>query len=127
MLDHIGITVSDLNRSREFYELALKPLGVTIQMAPTPEMIAAGFEGYGLGEAGKPYFWLSRGEATNIHIAFATPKRSDVDAFYAAALAAGGRDNGPPGIRAHYHPNYYGAFVWDPDGNNVEAVCHHPE
>ena len=125
MLDHIGINASDVKRSKSFYELALKPLGIAVEMPPTPEMIAAGYEGYGFGEAGKPYFWVGSGKATTaIHIAFGARTRSDVDAFYAAAIAAGGRDNGPPGIRAHYHPTYYGAFVFDPDGNNVEAVCH---
>lgn len=127
MLDHIGIGVSDVKRSRAFYEDALKPLGLGIEMMPTPDMLKAGYEGYGFGESGKPYFWVGPGEVTKIHIAFAAPTRSHVDAFYAAAIAAGGRDNGPPGIRAHYHPNYYGAFVFDPDGNNVEAVCHQPE
>lgn len=127
MLDHIGISVTDVKRSAEFYELALKPLGVHIEMPPTPDMIAAGYEGYGFGEDGKPYFWIgSSPPGGPLHIAFAARTRSDVDAFYAAAIAAGGRDNGPPGIRAHYHPNYYGAFVLDPDGNNLEAVCHLP-
>jgi catechol 2,3-dioxygenase-like lactoylglutathione lyase family enzyme len=125
MLDHIGITASDVKRSKEFYEHALKPLGIGIEMPPTPDMIAAGYEGYGFGDAGKPYFWIGQGEATDrIHVAFSARTRSDVDAFYAAALAAGGRDNGAPGIRAHYHPTYYAAFVFDPDGNNIEAVCH---
>jgi catechol 2,3-dioxygenase-like lactoylglutathione lyase family enzyme len=125
MLDHIGIAASDVKRSKTFYEHALKPLGISIQMPPTPEMLAAGYEGYGFGEAGHPYFWVgSAGPSSAIHIAFAAQSRSDVDAFYEAAIAAGGRDNGGPGIRAHYHPNYYGAFVLDPDGNNIEAVCH---
>lgn len=127
MLDHIGITASDVKRSRDFYELALKPLGIGIEMMPTPSMIAAGYEGYGFGEADRPYFWVGSGEATDrIHVAFAANSRSDVDAFYTAAIGAGGRDNGPPGVRAQYHPNYYGAFVLDPDGNNIEAVCHLP-
>lgn len=127
MLDHIGIIASDVKRSKTFYELALKPLGISVQMPPTPEMIAAGYEGYGFGEGGKPYFWVGAGTShAPIHIAFAARGRSDVDAFHAAAMAAGGRDNGPPGIREHYHPDYYAAFVLDPDGNNVEAVCHLP-
>ena len=125
MIDHIGIAASDVTRSRAFYEQALAPLGISIQMAPTPDMIAAGYEGYGFGESGKPYFWVgSKGPSGPIHIAFAAQARPLVDRFHAAALAAGGRDNGPPGLRPHYHPDYYGAFVLDPDGNNVEAVCH---
>jgi len=129
VLDHIGFTVADVERSRAFYEQALAPLGVGIQFRPTPDMIAAGFVGYGFGEAGKPYFWInSNGErATNVHVAFAAQSRALVDAFHAAALAAGARDNGAPGLRPHYHPDYYGAFVLDFDGNNIEAVCHAPE
>ena len=128
MLDHIGITASDVNRSRDFYEQALAPLGITIQMGPSPGMLAAGFEGYGFGENGKPYFWVgSKGPSGPIHVAFAAATRALVDDFHAAAIAAGGKDNGAPGLRPHYHPGYYGAFVLDPDGNNVEAVCHRPE
>ena len=129
MLDHIGLTVSNLAASTAFYEAALAPLGVSIQMAPTPEMIAAGFEGYGFGEAGKPCFWISaHGPAhRGSHIAFTAKTRAEVDSFYEAAMAAGGRDNGPPGLRLHYHPDYYAAFVFDPDGMNIEAVCHRPE
>ncbi|HJQ18102.1 MAG TPA: VOC family protein [Allosphingosinicella sp.] len=126
MLDHIGITVSDVKRSKAFYALALKPLGIAVQLLPTPEMMQAGHEGYGFGEEGKPYFWFGSGSSP-IHIAFAAGTRSDVDAFHQAAIAAGGRDNGAPGVREHYHPSYYGAFVLDPDGNNIEAVCHRPE
>ena len=129
MLDHIGITVSDVKRSKAFYALALKPLGIAVQLLPTPEMMQAGHEGYGFGEEGKPYFWFGSGGpgSSPIHIAFAAGTRSDVDAFHQAAIAAGGRDNGAPGVREHYHPSYYGAFVLDPDGNNIEAVCHRPE
>ncbi len=89
----------------------------------------AGIKGAGLGRDGKPDFLVSEGGRTtpHLHIAFAAPDRATVDRFYAAAIAAGGRDNGPPGIRAHYHPNYYGAFVFDPDGHNIEACCHRPE
>ena len=126
MLDHIGITVSDVKRSKAFYALALKPLGIAVQLLPTPEMMQAGHEGYGFGEEGKPYFWFGSGSSP-IHIAFAAGTRSDVDAFHQAAIAAGGRDNGAPGVREHYHPSYYGAFVLDPDGNNIEAACHRPE
>ena len=78
----------------------------------------------GFGARGKPDFWIGAREPGKVHVAFSAPDRKSVDAFYAAAMAAGGRDNGAPGVRAHYHPSYYGAFVLDPDGNNVEAVCH---
>ncbi len=118
MIDHAGFGVSDYARSKAFYERALAPLGITLLMEPMGR--AAGF-----GENGKPYFWLEEGRSpvTEVHVAFEAPDRATVDAFHAAALAAGYRDNGPPGER-HYHPGYYGAFVLDPDGNNVEAVCH---
>lgn len=132
MLDHTGITVSDYARARAFYDAALKPLGISVIMAVTAEETGGSYQGAGYGEAGKPYWWVgavANGAAPitgHMHVAFAAKDRATVDAFYAAAMAAGGRDNGPPGIRAHYHPNYYGAFVLDPDGVNVEAVCHAP-
>jgi catechol 2,3-dioxygenase-like lactoylglutathione lyase family enzyme len=119
MLDHLGIGVSDLAASRRFYEQALAPLDYELVLE-VPKAV-------GLGASGKPDFWLEerpRGEP--IHVAFAARDRSVVDAFHAAGLAAGGRDNGAPGVREHYHPTYYGAYVLDPDGNNVEAVCHAP-
>lgn len=126
MIDHTGLTVSDFARSKEFYVKALAPLGYTLMMEfPASETGGAFYAGFG---AGKPDFWVSSGAPNDprIHVAFAARNRATVDAFYKAALAAGGRDNGPPGIRAHYHPSYYGAFVLDPDGHNVEAVCHGP-
>ena len=129
MLDHLGFTVVDYPRSRAFYERALAPLGYGIVMDVTKEM-SGGYEGCGFGANGKPAFWVGvgTGEAgRGMHIAFAAKTRAEVDAFHAAALAAGGTDNGAPGLRPHYHPNYYGAFVIDPDGHNVEAVCHAPE
>ena len=124
MSDHIGLTVASYDTSKSFYMLALAPLGYGVVEE------THGF--CGLGPPGKPLFWFNqRGEddvpATAVHVAFAAADRASVDSFYAAALAAGGRDNGPPGLREIYHPNYYGAFVLDPDGNNVEAVCHTPE
>lgn len=127
MLDHIGIAVSDMNRSRAFYEAALKPLGIGLVMEVTAEETGAEAQA-GFGDEGKPYFWIGTGAKAKggTHVAFTAPTRAAVDAFYAAALAAGGRDNGAPGLRPHYHPNYYGGFVLDPDGNNVEAVCHSP-
>ena len=124
-LDHIGIQVADFDGSVAFYERALAPLGIALVMR-IPE--AAGVKGAGFG-AGKPDFWISEGGRTtpHVHVAFAARRRAEVDAFYAAAIAAGGIDNGAPGIRAHYHQNYYGAFVLDPDGHNIEACCHAPE
>ena len=128
MLDHIGIGASDFAASRAFYEAALTPLGITLVMEVKPGQ-TGGYHGLGLGKGAKPFFWLGDGGAkgTGGHIAFAADTRAEVDAFYAAAMAAGGRDNGGPGLRPWYHPNYYGAFVLDPDGTNVEAVCHRPE
>lgn len=121
MIDHIIITVSDYEASKAFYLAALAPLGY--------EVIMEFGRAAGLGADGKPDFWLRQQEAARppIHIAFASRDRSTVDRFYEAAMAAGGRDNGGPGLRPDYHPNYYGAFVFDPDGNNIEAVCHLPQ
>jgi catechol 2,3-dioxygenase-like lactoylglutathione lyase family enzyme len=122
MLDHMGFGVSDYERSKAFYERALAPLGVTLLMEPAPGV-------GGFGEGGKPYFWIeTRGAAYegDLHVAFAVDDRATVDAFHAAALEAGGTDNGAPGVREIYHPDYYGAYVLDPDGNNIEAVCHRP-
>jgi len=119
MIDHIGIHVSDYLQSKVFYQTALEPLGFTLIME---------IEGWaGFGDK-KPDFWITaKAPCATTHIAFRSPDRAGVDAFYAAALSAGAIDNGPPGIREMYHPNYYGAFVLDPDGNNIEAVCHKPE
>jgi catechol 2,3-dioxygenase-like lactoylglutathione lyase family enzyme len=123
MIDHVGVNVSDYDRSRGFYEKALAPLGYELLMEPV--------EGHaGFGRDRKPDFWISglREPTTeNVHVALAAPDRETVDAFHAAALDAGGTDNGEPGLREHYHPTYYGAFVRDPDGNNIEVVCHKPE
>jgi catechol 2,3-dioxygenase-like lactoylglutathione lyase family enzyme len=120
VLDHVGVNVSDIDAARSFYAAALEPLGIKPIMEF--EGVACGF-----GDADKPYFWIAkRDPATpSAHIAFHSPDRETVDAFHTAALAAGGTDNGEPGPR-QYHPHYYGAFVLDPDGNNIEAVCHHP-
>jgi catechol 2,3-dioxygenase-like lactoylglutathione lyase family enzyme len=121
ILDHIGLSVRDFGRSRTFFRRALAPLGI--------ETLLEG-EGWAmLGKNGKPQFWIgAHGIPPGpIHIAFAAENREQVRAFHRAALAAGGRDNGAPGIRAKYHPDYYGAFVFDPDGHNIEAVCHLPE
>ena len=128
MLDHVGISVSDYHKSRAFYVDALLPLGVDVVMDVTAEQ-TGGYQGSGFGTDSKPWFWIGTGEArsgSGTHVAFVAATRKDVDRFYAAAIAAGGRDNGAPGLRPHYHAHYYGAFVLDPDGNNVEAVCHRP-
>jgi catechol 2,3-dioxygenase-like lactoylglutathione lyase family enzyme len=118
MLDHVGIPVSDFERSKRFYEEALSPLGYELIMEPRHGAA-------GLGRSGKPDFWIGQGEPGHpVHVAFAAADRASVKAFHEAAVAAGGRDNGRPGLRPEYHPSYYGAFVLDPDGNNVEAVCH---
>jgi catechol 2,3-dioxygenase-like lactoylglutathione lyase family enzyme len=118
MIDHTSIKASDFDKSRAFYEAALAPLGYEVVME---------FEGaLGMGSGGFPDFWLGvGGPSEKVHIAF-RGNRAAVDAFYEAAMKAGGRDNGPPGLR-DYHPNYYAAFALDPDGNNIEAVCHQPE
>ena len=129
MLDHVGFAVTNAEASCRFYEKALAPLGITLIMSVPPDKTEAGGTAHGFGSGGKPYFWIGDSERVGegSHIAFTAETRGHVDRFYEAALAAGGKDNGPPGIRAHYHPNYYAAFVHDPDGLNVEAVCHRPE
>jgi catechol 2,3-dioxygenase-like lactoylglutathione lyase family enzyme len=125
MIDHTGLNVSDPAKSRQFYERALAPLGYTVLME-IPKEFTGGLVVLGFGVAPKPDFWVAEGKPSEprIHIAFHAENRKLVDEFYRAALAAGGRDNGPPGPRPHYHENYYGAFVLDPDGHNIEAVCH---
>jgi catechol 2,3-dioxygenase-like lactoylglutathione lyase family enzyme len=125
MLDHIGFPVSNYTRSRAFYDKALAPLGYRVVMDVTKEQSGGAYEGAGFGDT-KPYFWIGTGQALKgaLHVAFVAKDRAAVDAFYTAALAAGATDNGPPGLRPHYHANYYGAFVRDPDGHNIEAVCH---
>ena len=125
MLDHVGFAVSDLERSRTFYEAVLAPLGITLQMTIPPEKAKAGGTALGFGKGDDGFFWIGDNEAVGegTHVAFVAETRAKVEAFHRAALAAGGRDNGPPGLRPHYGPDYYAAFVLDPDGINVEAVC----
>ena len=125
MIDHTGISVSDPGKSRRFYECALAPLGYT-QLMEVPVEHTGGRVVVGYGVAPKPDFWLASGtpQEPRVHVAFRAHNKEQVDAFHRAALAAGGRDNGAPGPRAHYHAGYYGAFVLDPDGHNIEAVCH---
>src|SRR4051794_35123105 len=124
MLDHIGVAISDIRRSEAFYTAALQPLGISKLYEYGPEKTDSGGTAIGFGKDMMPFFWIGDheqvGEGT--HIAFTAPGRAAVDDFYQAAIAAGGRDNGAPGLRPKYHPNYYGAFVLDPDGVNVEAV-----
>ena len=126
-LDHVSLTVGDYARSKAFYEKALAPLGITLIMEFG--------QACGFGRHGKPEFWMGTGPSsfqkaeqlrsiTPTHIAFAAESRAQVEAFHAAAFAAGGKDYGAPGVRAHYHPSYYGAFVLDPDGHDIEAVFH---
>ena len=120
-LDHVGFAVADFAKSRDFYTRALAPLGIAIVM---------GGDGYaGMGRDGRAQFWFNAGKSSSggTHIAFAADDRAQVRAFHAAAIAAGGTNNGDPGLRPQYHPNYYGAFVIDLNGHNIEAVCHKPE
>jgi catechol 2,3-dioxygenase-like lactoylglutathione lyase family enzyme len=122
MLDHAGFAVRDYDTSKAFYEKALAPLGITLMMEPGGE--AAGF-----GRDGRPFFWIeAQGQPVRgrLHVAFRADDRASVDRFHAAAVQAGATDNGAPGTRELYHPDYYGAYVLDPDGNNIEAVCHKP-
>lgn len=125
MIDHTGLSASDFAKSKAFYTAALKPLGYGLLME-FDEKVTGTTKVAGFGVDGKPDFWISQGQPNRpaIHVAFAAVDRKTVEAFYQAAIAAGGKDNGAPGLRPHYHPNYYGAFVLDPDGHNIEAVCH---
>jgi catechol 2,3-dioxygenase-like lactoylglutathione lyase family enzyme len=118
IIDHLGLSVADFESSKEFFSKALAPLGIT-------QIVE--YQGWvGFGKAGKPELWFGVGETAQspMHIAFTAESREQVDAFYQAAIQAGGKDNGAPGIREVYHPDYYGAFVIDPNGHNIEAVCH---
>lgn len=133
MIDHLGFNVSDITVSEAFYNRALAPLEIAIVMSVEPEQAGGKtYLGYGKTadsrdiQAGKPTFWIGDDPepGNKLHVAFAADSRERVDAFHAAALAAGGKDNGPPGPRPQYHPGYYGAFVLDPDGHNIEAVFH---
>jgi len=124
IIDHVGLKVADFERARDFYRETLATLGIELlaDFSVGRDRVA----GYGKG---RPSFWISDGREArgDAHVAFTASSRAEVNAFYSVALSMGGRDNGAPGLRAHYHPNYYGAFVLDPDGNNIEAVCHAAE
>jgi catechol 2,3-dioxygenase-like lactoylglutathione lyase family enzyme len=125
VINHIEIGVTDVDASRRFYEAALAPLGLALVISVDPAHTALGTARFGFGRDGYPSFWIhgQSGASRSIHIAFSAARHDRVDAFHAAALANGGSDNGPPGIRTRYHPHYYAAFILDPDGNNLEAVC----
>jgi catechol 2,3-dioxygenase-like lactoylglutathione lyase family enzyme len=130
MLDHVGLQVSGYERSREFYRKVLAPFGGALVMEVTAEQTGDGAHA-GFGTNGVPTFWIGtshngHGNGT-VHVAFTAGNRAAVDAFHQLALEAGAKDNGAPGLRPHYHAHYYGAFVLDPDGHNIEAVCHQPE
>jgi catechol 2,3-dioxygenase-like lactoylglutathione lyase family enzyme len=128
MIDHTGVRVSDIARATAFYRAALAPIGYALLME-FPAEVTGSDEVAGFGVPPKADFWIAAGRPNQppIHVAFRVGERALVDAFYVAALAAGGRDNGAPGPRPHYHADYYGAFVLDPDGHNIEVVCHEPE
>ena len=128
IIDHVEFSVRNAEASRNFYEKALAPLGFTRIISVGPDRTLSGGTRHGFGKDGYPSIWIHDNETpgTGTHIAFAAQDRDLVDAFFQAALNAGGIDNGPPGIRMHYHANYYAAYVLDPDGINVEVVCQHP-
>ena len=125
MIDHTGVIVSNVAKSKQFYQQALAPIGYAL-LVEIPASVTGHTDVAGFGEPPKPDFWIGGGTPNKppIHIAFRASSRAVVDAFYEAAIAAGGIDNGKPGLRPHYHPDYYGAFVLDPDGHNIEAVFH---
>jgi catechol 2,3-dioxygenase-like lactoylglutathione lyase family enzyme len=128
MIDHIGVGVRDFAASIAFYSKALTPIGYELVYELSADVTGHGAAAAGFGVPPKPDFWIG-GDKPNVppvHVAFRVATRAQVDAFHRAALAAGGRDNGAPGLRPEYHPDYYGAFVLDPDGHNIEAVCHEP-
>jgi catechol 2,3-dioxygenase-like lactoylglutathione lyase family enzyme len=123
-LDHMSLSVADIERAKKFYAAALAPLRMSVLMEFPMDN---GSKVMGLGADGKPFLWISGGgQATHTHIALRVESRAQVDAFHAAAIAAGGKDNGGPGVREMYHPHYYAAFVLDPEGHNLEAVVHTP-
>lgn len=122
-IDHVALSAADYTASRRFYEQALGPLGITVMM----EFDNDGGQIAGFGDV-RPFFWVGTGGKLTgrLHVSFMAKTHAEVDAFYAAAIEAGGKDNGAPGLRPHYHATYYAAFVLDPDGHNIEAVCHAP-
>lgn len=127
-IDHTSLSVSDFEAAKTFYSAALKPLRIEI-LKEFPADVTGTVDVAGLGADGRPFLWLANAgkNSPRVHLAFRAENRAQVDAFYAAAIAAGGQDNGPPGLRPIYHEDYYGAFVLDADGHNIEAVCRNPE
>jgi catechol 2,3-dioxygenase-like lactoylglutathione lyase family enzyme len=125
MIDHTGVGVRDFEKSKDFYRRALGAIGYQLIAEFSAEVTGSSAVA-GFGEPPKPDFWINEGapQKPHVHVAFRVTTRALVDGFYKAAIAAGGQDNGAPGPRPHYHANYYGAFVLDPDGHNVEACCH---
>ena len=125
-LDHLGFSATDYARSRAFYEAALAPLGLRVMMEFDND--GGKIAGFGADDI-EPFFWIGDGgqHGGRLHVCFKAKSRAEVDAFHTAVIAAGGADNGGPGLRPNYHPNYYAAFVFDPDGHNIEAVVHAPE
>lgn len=127
MIDHLGLKVADADKSRHFYDAALAPIGYTM-LIELPKQWTGGATVLGYGPGPVPEFWITGpASGTPVHVAFRVEDRQQVDKFFQQALAAGGTDNGPPGLRSHYHKDYYAAFVLDPDGNNIEVVCHVPQ
>lgn len=128
MIDHTGVGVSNFARSKDFYIQVLKPIGYKM-LVEIPSSVTGKEDVAGFGEPNKPDFWINSGspQIPPVHIAFRVQSRKQVQNFYNAAIQAGGKDNGEPGLRPHYHPDYYGAFILDPDGHNIEAVCHNKE
>jgi len=126
MIDHVGIAVTELDRSRTFYEAALGPLGMSVRMEVGGDKTESGGSALGFGVPGEKIFWIADGEKVGegTHVAFKADSRDQVDAFHSEGLKAGGRDNGAPGLRPHYGPSHYAAFLYDPDGANIEAVCY---
>lgn len=126
MIDHMGIAVSDIAKSRAFYDAALGALGMTVNMEIGPDQTESAGTALGYGGPGEQFFWIADNErpGEGTHVAFHAGSRAEVDAFHAAGMKAGGRDNGPPGLRPNYGPGYYAAFLYDPDGANIEAVFH---
>jgi len=124
IIDHVGLAVSDFDQSKRFYVAVLRTLGIKMLAD-----FAIGRDRHAGFGKDRPTFWIGDGKAQrgSMHVAFTAASRAEVNAFYSVAISMGGRDNGAPGLRAHYHPDYYGAFVFDPDGHNIEAVCHAPE
>jgi catechol 2,3-dioxygenase-like lactoylglutathione lyase family enzyme len=124
-IDHMGIGVSDISHAQAFYESVLRPLGITLVMSIQADPPGSKPRRLGFGSEAKPFLWLhdAPGPSQGAHIALIAKSREAVDGFHAAGIAAGGQDNGAPGIRPHYHSSYYAAYVSAPDGVNLEAVC----